>query len=398
MKFSDKLKSFMQKVNELADAQETHAGTPLLVLDVETPNRNNDRISSISLTKMDGSKILWTRSYLVNPEVPFDPFNIRLTGIQPHEAHRAPAFPAIWQEIAPEFENTTLVAHNAYFDLTVLAKTCAAYQCSFPKTSYVDTVDVSQELLPTLSHHRLNDVAEKLNIPLQHHHAESDCIACAQILRWALKKPTFSPDEFIRTFYPDSVQPTGSRSRCSTKLSKKTNALNELQAILREAIADNKITEDEIYEIYNWLTTHEDLKGAFPFDTIYSSITDALADGILEPQELDKLLSVCQMLVDPLQHLPDCTCDDVNGKLVCLTGDFASGSVEEIEEKFTCRGAILKDKVVLNLDYLVVGSLGSAAWTNGNYGAKVKKALEYQFRGQPIKIVLEADAMSILND
>lgn len=58
MKFSDKLKRFMQKVNERADAQETHAGTPFLVLDVETPNRNNDRISSISLTKMDGSKIL----------------------------------------------------------------------------------------------------------------------------------------------------------------------------------------------------------------------------------------------------------------------------------------------------------------------------------------------------
>lgn len=397
MNLSNTLKAFVKKVNDWADAQETRLGTPFLVFDVETPNSNNDRISSIALTKMDGSRILWTRSYLINPEVPFTYYNVKLTGIRPDDVNKAPTFPTIWAKISPEFEHTTLVAHNAGFDLSVIEKTCKAYQINFSHATYIDTLEVARELLPELEHHRLNDVAEHLHIPLQHHQAKNDCLACAKILRWALKKDSFDLPHFLNSYTPSCGQRnTVARRPSKRKPSQKTTALNELQTIMRNAIADDQITEAETHEIYDWLTAHEELKGNFPFDVIYSTITDALADGILEPQELEQLLSVCQMLVDPLHYLPRCNCDSVDGKLVCLTGDFAAGDPEEIEAKLALQGAIIKDNVVLKLDYLFVGSLGSAAWASGNYGAIVKKALEYQSRGKPIKIMLESEISSLL--
>ena len=45
-------------------------------------------------------------------------------------------------------------------------------------------------------------------------------------------------------------------------------------------------------------------------------------------------------------------------------------------------------------DYVVVGDEGSDAWTTKNYGSKVKKALELQFKGDDIQIVSE-DALGL---
>ena len=49
-----------------------------IAFDVETPNSHNDRMSAIGITVVENQRIVEEYYYLVNPEVWFDPFNIRL--------------------------------------------------------------------------------------------------------------------------------------------------------------------------------------------------------------------------------------------------------------------------------------------------------------------------------
>ncbi|MEG1396988.1 MAG: exonuclease domain-containing protein, partial [Oscillospiraceae bacterium] len=98
-----------------------------IAFDVETPNCLNDRMSAIGITVIEGGVIVDDFYSLVNPEARFDYFNVQLTGITSEMAAKAPNFPALWAEIEPFMTGGTLVAHNAPFDMGVLAKCLRAY-------------------------------------------------------------------------------------------------------------------------------------------------------------------------------------------------------------------------------------------------------------------------------
>lgn len=170
-----------------------------LVIDVETPNHNNDRISAIAVSSIVNGEIQGQRYYLVNPEAEFDTFNVRLTGITPEAVANAPTFPEVWEQIREDFSNSVIVAHNAPFDLSVLEKVCKAYDLPFAPPTYIDTVQMSRCALPDLDHHRLNDVCAALSLGLEHHRADSDCAACAEAFLHCIRTG-LEPDEFERVF------------------------------------------------------------------------------------------------------------------------------------------------------------------------------------------------------
>lgn len=154
-----------------------------IVFDVETPNFNNDRMSAIGVSVVEGGEI--TRSYetLVNPETFFSSFNVQLTGITPEAAAEAPAFPEVWRVLEPLFSEGVLVAHNAPFDMGVLSKCLRHYGIRWRElVPYACTCRMSRRCYPQLPNHRLNTVAEYLDIELDHHRAGSDSTAAALIL------------------------------------------------------------------------------------------------------------------------------------------------------------------------------------------------------------------------
>ena len=170
-----------------------------IVFDVETPNRYNNRMSAIGITRIIDGKIADSFFSYVNPEVEFDSFNTELTGISTNTVRTAPTFDALWREIQPMMESGILVAHNAVFDLSVLKACLNAYHLTWKKSvRYLCPVTMGRKLLPNMKHN-LNVMCEHYNIPLDHHKADSDSRACAEIL---LKYQADGADEkqFIRTF------------------------------------------------------------------------------------------------------------------------------------------------------------------------------------------------------
>ena len=98
-----------------------------IAFDVETPNSANHRMSAIGLAVIEGNHIVEEFATLINPEVYFSRFNIQLTGITPAAVADAPTFPDVWPELRRFFESGMLIAHNASFDMSVLAKCLHAY-------------------------------------------------------------------------------------------------------------------------------------------------------------------------------------------------------------------------------------------------------------------------------
>ena len=171
-----------------------------IVFDVETPNARNNRISSIGICAAEGGRIVDTFTSLVNPETHFDRFNVMLTGITPEMVRSAPNFGELWRTIGSMMESGILIAHNAPFDMRVLADCIDRYEIDFPRyVTYGCTVRMGRKAYPDMENHKLNTMCGELGIPLDHHKADSDCLACARLLLNYMERG-LDIDRFLRTY------------------------------------------------------------------------------------------------------------------------------------------------------------------------------------------------------
>ena len=165
-----------------------------IAFDVETPNYANNRMSAIGITVVEHGAVVQAYETLVNPECGFDPFNISLTGITPEMTAHKPPFPALWQEIEPLMSSGLLIAHNAPFDMSVLAKCLRDYGISWrPTVPYACT-------------------CQYLGLELDHHQAGSDSRACGEVLLHCLRSGgTVEPS--LRTYDLTQIRTLPARRR-----------------------------------------------------------------------------------------------------------------------------------------------------------------------------------------
>lgn len=150
-----------------------------VVLDFETPNKNNNRISQIGLLFVRNGLIDKNYSSLINPETGFNKINVNLTNISAADVAQSPTFNDYWPHIKSLLENNVIVAHNASFDLTVLCKTLFHYGINLPEIRYVCTYTESLNMIPELSKHNLAALADYFNISQSNaHNAEDDAYTC----------------------------------------------------------------------------------------------------------------------------------------------------------------------------------------------------------------------------
>lgn len=172
----------------------------IVAFDVETPNCRNHRMSAIGVCIVEEGKLVQEFATLVNPQTRFDPFNITLTGIKPEDVADAPTFPELWQRLRPWMDSGILIAHNAPFDMSVLAKCLHDYHIAWkPSAQYACTCKMARACFPQLENHRLNTVSNYLGIVLDHHQASSDAHACAEIF-CACRRCGMSLLPFLRSY------------------------------------------------------------------------------------------------------------------------------------------------------------------------------------------------------
>ena len=120
------------------------------VFDVETANRQRESVCSIGIVRVENSKIVFKKEYLIDPECPFCADNIAIHGILPSMVQNAPSFGQLWGEIQPYFADCILVAHGAKgMDLGALVKSQMRYHIPTQPLHYVCTLELAKKLLVT---------------------------------------------------------------------------------------------------------------------------------------------------------------------------------------------------------------------------------------------------------
>ena len=371
----------------------------IVAFDVETPNRRNNRICSIGITIIDNAEITESMYYLVNPECEFDDINISIHGIYPEDVADAPTFPAVWAEIGDLFRSNLVAAHNATFDLCVLKKVLAYYGIDETILYYICTKMIATKEDVRVENYKLPTLCDYYGISLNHHNAASDSDACAEILCNYIHSGVILDRHTKSYSLVPSGELTSSEKPRKLQYSSNTQSLLMLNGILEGITCDNVLTEAEVDYLNRWMLTNDSLKGNYPYDKIFSVLSDALEDGVLEKNELDTMLNLFQQVSDPVKDC-GCNCDKLNlsGKSFCLSGEFDYGAKSSVSERLVTLGACIHETVTKKTDYLLVGGQGSSAWAAGNYGTKIKKALEIQGKGVEILIIREADFFSALEE
>lgn len=364
----------------------------IVFLDVETPNYSNDRICSLGYVAVDTDRnVLEKRSLLIDPETFFYERNIEINGITPVAVKGKPNFSQVWQGgFGSLVEGALLVAHNATFDLSVLAKDMAAYGISAKPSLYACTKELASNLCPDCRNYKLPTVCDYLGIGMgPHHRALSDAEGCERIF-WALvgdeidNVPLSEYDWLNRNrgCKPRSIAP---HPRC---YSDKTEACRELKELVGHVAADGIVATEEAMAVLEFIERHPLLESDPCASQIGEILAVSLADGDVSEDESSKLLDLFNGLVNPVGHVP---AGDISymGKLFCLSGEFEHGTKSAIQELIESRGGECIKSVTKKCSYVVVGNSGNENWTMGSYGQKVKKAMEYQTKGLDISIIDE---------
>ncbi len=438
------------------------------VVDVETPNSRNNSICSIAVVHVEKREVVFCREYLVNPMACFDNTNIDIHHITPRMVEAAPTFNLVWEEISDFFTNGVLLAHNARFDLSVIAKTLTDHDIPVPDMSYICTMEKARRHIARedYSGYGLAALCSGFDIGLQDHHnalcdtnachalfeklielydiddtdiksyrfeptaAEHSAkpstlqksmnilygilwgIGCDQIItpkehtalfEWMYENKAYKKDEKFNDCFRalDSVLEDGvlakteydsllhligmhAKSACYTDA---TLSMQILMGIVKGIVSDSLINVIEADALYRWMQSHDSLKGNYPFDKIFEVLTQSLADGIIDHEEEERLQEIFGQFLTPTQSN---SCGIIlSGTTCCLTGNFNIGSKADVEKHIANCGGSCIPKITKEVDYLIVGGQGSEAWVYGNYGTKVKKALQMQEKGHKIQIIGE---------
>lgn len=160
------------------------------ILDIETTGGqfNEEGITEIAIYKFDGHEIVDQFISLVNPEIPIQPFVVKLTGINNAMLKTAPKFFEVAKRIIEMTTDSVLVAHNADFDYRILRTEFRRLGYDF-NVKTLCTVELSKKLLPEQPSHSLGKLVRALGIPMaDRHRASGDAMATVKLFKMLLDK------------------------------------------------------------------------------------------------------------------------------------------------------------------------------------------------------------------
>ena len=327
----------LTKEDTQAMKQKLYDFSDYISFDLETTGRNSKtcEIIEISGILVRNNEVKEEFSSLVNPGIRISSEIENLTGITNDMLSAAPSLDNVLPEFIAFIDDKPLIGYNiASFDLHILNRFTAKLLGRFIDNYYIDLLTLSRKMLPELSSHKLGALASFCHCSaVSAHRALSDSLMVHECFQYMKEH---LPDTIVTT---KQFQYTDDRSNARTSLQKKENqALRILHESVPSVIADDALTES------------------------------------------------CHDKVDA-----------VAGMAFCLTGDFSHGSKSEIKEIIESHGGRCVGSVSGKTDYVIVGTYGSEQWACGNYGSKIKKAMELQAKGSDIRICSEKDLFDMLN-
>ena len=184
---------------------------------------------------------------------------------------------------------------------------------------------------------------------------------------------------------------------------------DELLGLCKGLLADGVVNQAEAEFLANWLHLNRETSDQWPADVLYQRVASMLQDGVVDKSEELELLSLLIEVTGgdasrlsahslstglPISDpVPDVV---IPGKRLCLTGKLVFGSRDRCKTEIEKRGGSFADGITADLDYLVIGVIGSRDWIHSSFGRKIEKAVGYRTKGHPLAIVAEEHFLKAL--
>jgi DNA polymerase-3 subunit epsilon len=160
-------------------------------IDFETANSSSASACSVGLVKVRDGVVVDQANWFIRPPLGYDQFsewNTRIHGIMAPDVVDA----LLWDEQLPDLvafaAGDHLVAHNASFDMGVIAAACRASFIGVPSLSYLCSLQVARRTYE-LDSYRLPVAAMAAGFEdFAHHNALADSQACAAIIVHAARR------------------------------------------------------------------------------------------------------------------------------------------------------------------------------------------------------------------
>lgn len=178
--------------------------------------------------------------------------------------------------------------------------------------------------------------------------------------------------------------------------------VDELLGLCKGLVADGVVNDAEARFLAQWLTLNRESTDSWPANILFERLRSMLADGHLDKAEEVELLALLMDVTggdasrlnahslstglpisDPVPPI------SFPGRSFCLTGKFVFGAREKCRSEIEVRGGTLVDSINAQLDFLVIGVVGSRDWIHSSFGRKIEKAVDYRAKGHPLAIIAE---------
>ncbi len=132
--------------------------------DLETTglDAKTERVIEIAVVKFRNGKILDSRSWLINPEIPIPEASRRIHGITDAMVAREPSFKKIFPKFIAFTEGAVLLAHNSRFDLRMLSAEAERNGLDQPLKGddVLNTLKLARTLFPDAGSYSMEKLAE----------------------------------------------------------------------------------------------------------------------------------------------------------------------------------------------------------------------------------------------
>lgn len=190
-----------------------------------------------------------------------------------------------------------------------------------------------------------------------------------------------------------------------------TSGLQKLQGIFHGILSDNRINDEEIFQLKEWIDENDYLVGFYPYDEISTLLNSILSDNIINQDEINILKVFFSEFIDNTistninfkeietlkqNYTIDGICStnpniEFSDKLFCFTGASEKTTREGFNNIITSLHGQFRTSISSKTDYLIIGNAGNPCWAYSCYGRKVEQALNLRKKGKKIIIIHEND-------
>ncbi len=157
--------------------------------------------------------------------------------------------------------------------------------------------------------------------------------------------------------------------------------IDELIGVCRGILADDLVNKDEAYFVLSWIEEKflkENIQKNFLVNYIYEATYEILEKKDFSSESLNKYKNKLKKIMS-LDVILDKDVSIKNNTICCCSGIFAKDK-SIIKQKLKEKNITIKNRLTLDVNYLIIGSYGNPEWKHGAYGNKIEDAIKYRKR------------------